>query len=112
MRFLVGLIVGILLGAAATAAGQWAYVGVYTAQELARSGPAIAQIYAIGVYDGLVAQQYHVTGGGAGQAHLDRARPCLRERVYDAKLSKWVRAVVTATSNRNAAVVIVDHACG
>ncbi len=67
MRFLVGLIVGILLGAAATAAGQWSYVGVYTAQELARSAPATAQIYAIGVYDGLVAQQYHVTGGGGGK---------------------------------------------
>lgn len=111
MKFLVGMIIGLLLGAALTVSAQWSYVGVYTTQDLARSHPSYAGVYAIGVHDSLVAQQFHLWGGGAGQAHLNRAIPCLRDLVYRADLPKHMQALMARTSGRNAAIAIIDHAC-
>ncbi len=109
-RFAAGLAVGLLLGAAVPAIGQWSYVGVYKAKTLA-DAPAYVSVYGAGVYDAMVAQQYHLRGGGGGQGHLDRAFTCLRGRVYGEGFSKWARSVLAADPNRYAGFLIVDHAC-
>lgn len=112
MKFLTGLLIGILFGATTSASGQWAYVGAYTTQDLAKAAPAYAATYAVGVYDGLVATQYHIMGGGAGQAYLNQVWPCLRARVYDKNLAQWIHRLLASQSGRNAALTIIDNACG
>lgn len=110
-RFAAGMALGILLGAAASGAAQWSQVGVYRAEDLAKA-PAYILVYGAGVYDSLVAQSYHATGGGLGQAHLDRARACLRQRVYGgAEFTRWARAVFAAEPPRWAAMLLIDRAC-
>ncbi len=110
-RFAAGLALGLLLGVTGPAIGQWSYVGVYKAKDLA-DAPAYVGVYGAGVYDALVAQQFHLRGGGGGQVHLDRAFACLRARVYGKDFAKWAQGVLGSDPNRYAGLLLVDRACG
>lgn len=109
-RFAAGLVLGLVLGAAVPAIGQWSYIGVYKGKELAVA-PSYIGVYGAGVYDALMVSQFHRIGGGAGQAHVDRAFTCLRGRIYGKNFSKWATGIFASDPNRYAGFLLVDHAC-
>ena len=108
--FVVGAVVGLLLGASMSAAAQWTYVPFYTGKDLVQT-PAYAGMYAYGVADALTAVQYHIRGGGAGQPHIDKAWACLRRRGYAGDFSKWAQSAWKTDMPRPAALMLIDHAC-